>query len=149
MIKKGKPKCIRLQCIAINYPRSRRKVLTFSFSLNQLDLRQQHTLTRTVYIYTLAIDKFNGVRMCFWISVGTWTNVSRRLILCSFFIPVKPKDLKMGSGKRLGGKQFNFTLNFEEIYGTPKIKISIKLEHMKALYNSNSSLTRSGTIDGD
>ena len=54
----------------------------------------------------------------------------------------------MGSGKRLGGKQFNFTLDFEEIYGTPKIKTSIKLEHMKALYNSNSSLTRSGTIDG-
>ena len=55
----------------------------------------------------------------------------------------------MGSGKRSGGKKLNFTLDFEEIYGMPKIKTSIKLEHMKALYNSNSSLTRSGTIDGD
>ena len=55
----------------------------------------------------------------------------------------------MGLGKRLGGKQFNFTLDFEEIYRMPKIKTSIKLEHMKALYNSNSSLTRSGTIAGD
>ena len=64
--------------------------------------------------------------------------MSRRLILFSFFIPVKPKDLKMGSGKRSGGKKLNFTLDFEEIYGMPEIKTSIKLEHMKALYNFKS-----------
>ena len=41
----------------------------------------------------------------------------------------------MGSGKRLGGKELNFTLDFEEVDGMPKIGITIKLEHMKALFN--------------
>ena len=41
----------------------------------------------------------------------------------------------MDSGKRLGGKELNFTLDFEEVDGMPKIRIKIKLQHMKALFN--------------
>ena len=50
-----------------------RNVLASSFSLNYLDLRLQHTqgLSRLLLCTTRAIDKFNGVRMCFWISVDT------------------------------------------------------------------------------
>ena len=41
----------------------------------------------------------------------------------------------MGSGKRLGGNELNFTFDFEEVDGMPKIRTTIKLEHMKALFN--------------
>ena len=40
--------------------------------------------------------------------------------------------------KEVRRKKLNFTLDFEEIYGMLKIETSIKLEHMKALYNFKS-----------